>query len=67
MKLIDFSTSIDLSDSKKLRVLRFKSVVLPTTIKNGPGSCTQCSCPEFFGSDYTCHRSECNHHYDEHW
>ncbi len=31
------------------------------------GSCSACSCPEFFGASYTCSRNGCGHHYDEHW
>lgn len=30
------------------------------------GRCSQCSCPGFIGSSYTCARSGCGHHYDEH-
>lgn len=30
------------------------------------GRCSQCSCPGFIGSGYTCTRSGCGHHYDEH-
>jgi hypothetical protein len=30
------------------------------------GHCTQCSCPGFQGSGYTCTRGGCDHHYDEH-
>lgn len=36
-------------------------------IQNGYGHCTQCSCPGFLGSDYTCTRGGCAHHYDEHY
>ncbi len=30
------------------------------------GRCSQCSCPGFIGSGYTCTRGGCGHHYDEH-
>ena len=30
------------------------------------GRCSQCSCPGFIGSGYSCARSGCGHHYDEH-
>lgn len=37
-------------------------------IENGYGRCSQCSCPGFIGSGtYTCQRSGCGHHWDEHW
>jgi len=36
-------------------------------IQAGPGSCRDCSCPEFYGSGYTCSRGGCGHHYDRHW
>jgi hypothetical protein len=33
----------------------------------GYGRCSQCSCPGFRGPEYTCWRSGCSHHYDQHW
>lgn len=30
------------------------------------GACTQCSCPGFQGSGYSCDRGGCGHHYDSH-
>jgi hypothetical protein len=30
------------------------------------GACTLCNCPGFQGSDYTCTRGGCGHHYDSH-
>jgi hypothetical protein len=32
----------------------------------GYGACTQCNCPGFIGSTYTCTRGDCGHHYDSH-
>ena len=30
------------------------------------GACSQCSCPGFQGSGYSCERGGCGHHYDSH-
>jgi hypothetical protein len=35
--------------------------------EQGYGRCSQCSCPGFTGSGYTCTRGGCGHHYDSHW
>lgn len=46
--------------SKVMHAVHHESVVL------NYGKCSQCSCPGFVGSGYTCTRSGCGHHYDEH-
>jgi hypothetical protein len=40
----------------------------PGSVRFGrAGSCSCCSCREYFGSGYSCSRSGCGHHYDDHW
>jgi len=38
-------------------------------IHNGYNSCSKCSCPGFVGGSgvYSCQRSGCGHHYNDHW
>jgi hypothetical protein len=38
-------------------------------VRSGYSNCSRCSCPGFVGGSgvYTCQRSGCGHHYDEHW
>jgi len=47
------------------------SLLIPLTLHKkaeaGYGRCTQCSCPGFTGSGYTCGRGGCGHHYNSHW
>jgi hypothetical protein len=57
----------------------FKRLLLPLALtvaggavaarqaKAGYGNCTQCNCPGYIGSGYTCVRGGCGHHYDSHW
>ncbi len=56
-----------IGDKNSLEVLLLDSRRNYECIQNAYGHCTQCSCPGFLGSGYTCTRGGCDHHYDEHY
>jgi len=50
-------------------IISFAAITLThvTDVFAGYGRCSECSCPGFQGSGYTCTRGGCGHHYDQHW
>ena len=43
------------------------TLLSPRKAQAGAGECSQCSCPSYSGTGYTCETGGCGHHYSQHW
>ena len=64
---VEKTSVVPKSIHQKKEIIEGSDPSTPSTL--GSGSCSQCNCPGFVGGSgvYSCQRSGCGHHYDQHW